>query len=390
MRVMRHNRSKPRVFHVLGLSGLGGVQRQFELVAPYLLEDPEFCHAVVSFQKPEPAYPQAASMNLGYTGFLGCMYSARSSNNIVHSYNNLTSSRYLKLYSWLRPENLVFHERGNAWNLVDSLIPRYQKNAEMAKLVICNSRATSKYLQYRFGIPESKLRVVHNGLEIPSLKEVRSSVKPVHSGYVVGYIGRLEPHKGVHCLIEAMSYLPERVKSKIQLRIAGSGSAEASLKELARMRNVPAEFCGRVVSPDRFYHEIDVLVVPSIREPLGNVAIEAGLHGLPVIASQVDGLPEVVRDNESGLLLKPSQPFSMAINSFVEERKIYAYDPDSDNIKIAKQLSPQDLSRALTTYFDQPELGMRHGRGLQERVTREFSVEKYLADMSAIYRSILI
>lgn len=366
------------------------MQRQFELVAPYLLEDTEFFHSVVSFQKPEPAYPQAANMNLGFTGFLRCVSSVRSGNTIVHSYNNLTSPRYLKLYSWLRPENLVFHERGNAWNLEDSLIPLYQHNAEMAKLVLCNSVATSKYLQYRLGIPENKLRVVYNGLEIPSLKTVQTSTNCTDSRFVVGYIGRLEPHKGVHCLIEAMTYLPERLKSKVRLKIAGSGSAEASLKELVRSRHVPAEFCGRIVSPDSFYHEIDVLAVPSIREPLGNVAIEAGLHGIPVIASQVDGLPEVVRDNESGFLIKPSQPFSIANYSKAEQRRIYAYDPVSDSIELAKQVSPQDLSRAITVYFDRPELGKIHGGALRERVTREFSVEKYLADLSAIYRSILI
>ena len=63
---------------------------------------------------------------------------------------------------------------------------------------------------------------------------------------------------------------------------------------------------GRVKDPYDFLKQIDLLIVPSIREPFGNICIEAGLCKTPVLASNIDGIPEIIKHNFSGELITPT------------------------------------------------------------------------------------
>ena len=88
--------------------------------------------------------------------------------------------------------------------------------------------------------------------------------------------------------------------------IGGDGHLENSLKKLSKNNN-KVKFVGNVINPFDFIKKLDILVVPSIREPLGIVNIEAGFCKIPVIATKVDGIPEVVLDNYSGVLINPTK-----------------------------------------------------------------------------------
>ena len=139
-----------------------------------------------------------------------------------------------------------------------------------------------------------------------------SSVKaePVVPASVFGFLGRLDPTKGVEVLLEAASLnrsLPCRIL------IAGSGPLGyvETLKAMMPTTSV-VEFVGWA-TPAEFFSAIDVLVVPSIwEEPLGRVVHEAFGFGVPVIASAVGGIPEIVRSEVNGLLVPPDKPAELA------------------------------------------------------------------------------
>ncbi len=129
----------------------------------------------------------------------------------------------------------------------------------------------------------------------------------------VGYVGRLEPHKGVDVLLQAMAGL-----EGITLRVAGAGPEEARLRELADELGVSArvEFVGSLPQDHlpRFYQGLDVLAVPSLPTPgwleqFGRVAVEAMACGVPVVASDTGALPDVVGD--AGLLVPPGDPAAL-------------------------------------------------------------------------------
>lgn len=116
-----------------------------------------------------------------------------------------------------------------------------------------------------------------------------------------GFLGRLEPIKGVDLLLEAMRGLPP---GQALLRIGGRGSP-AYMERLKRTAPGNVEFLG-FVDPDVFFTGIDALVVPSLwEEPFPRVAHEALYHGVPVIASRLGGLPEIVEDGKTGYLFDP-------------------------------------------------------------------------------------
>ncbi len=117
-----------------------------------------------------------------------------------------------------------------------------------------------------------------------------------------GFLGRIEPQKGIGPLLEAFVGLPA---GRAELLVAGAGD-EAYVAGLRSTYDHPAiRFLG-FVPADRLYEQADVVVVPSVwQEPLGRVALEGAAHGLPVVASRTGGLQEVVETGRTGLLVPP-------------------------------------------------------------------------------------
>ncbi len=153
---------------------------------------------------------------------------------------------------------------------------------------------------------QATLHVVHNstppGLDTPP------APRPSHSGLLrFGYIGTLSENKGVGWLIEQFQAL----SLNATLEIAGTGKHdyEAQIKAMADPSKV--RFVGYQIA-ERFMRNIDVLVVPSMwAEPFGLVAIEACAQQLPVIATRIGGLPEIIQDNHNGLLCSLDDPDSL-------------------------------------------------------------------------------
>jgi glycosyltransferase involved in cell wall biosynthesis len=121
----------------------------------------------------------------------------------------------------------------------------------------------------------------------------------------VGYLGRLDPRKGVEDVCRAAATVDA------EFLIAGAPllADESYVDELKKLAQDSApgkvRFLGPVSDPWEFLSRLDVLVVPSRREPWGRVAAEALIAGVPVIAADTGGLPEIVRDGVDGCLYHP-------------------------------------------------------------------------------------
>jgi len=148
--------------------------------------------------------------------------------------------------------------------------------------------------------------VVHNSIDAGSGLPARP--RPRHSGLLrFGYIGTLSENKGVGWLIEQFQAL----SINATLEIAGRGKLDYEAKLKGQADPARVRFVGYQPS-ERFMREIDVLVIPSIwAEPFGLVAVEACAQYLPIIATNMGGLPEIIQDNLNGLLCTPSDPDSL-------------------------------------------------------------------------------
>lgn len=119
----------------------------------------------------------------------------------------------------------------------------------------------------------------------------------------LGFLGRLSEEKGFELLLQAMRQLPP---DQVSLLVAGKGTAEfeARMRSEYPLNNV--EYLG-FVQPNELYKQIDVLVVPSLwNEPFGNVVFESYFYGIPVIGSNLGGIPEQIQPDLTGWIIETS------------------------------------------------------------------------------------
>jgi L-malate glycosyltransferase len=144
-----------------------------------------------------------------------------------------------------------------------------------------------------------------------------------HSTFTLGIVSRLSHEKGIDVLISAMPMILKH-NPNVKLLIVGEGAEKEKLNELAEKLKVSdAITWAGLQSKDslaEFYSQMELVVVPSRFEGFGLTAIEAMNHGIPVVASAVDGLKEVIVDGSSGILFESedSDALSKAIVDLIE------------------------------------------------------------------------
>lgn len=169
--------------------------------------------------------------------------------------------------------------------------------------------------------PRRPITVVPNGADAEvfmprDAAEARARIDLPPEGPVVSYVGKLVPRKGVDTLIEAMGILAARSAGAPRLVMAGIGPLREPLEQRAAelgvadritwLGKVPHDDVGWVMSAG------DVFVLPSLSEGLPTVVCEAMACGLPVVATAVDGTPEIVDDPATGLLIQPHDAGGLA------------------------------------------------------------------------------
>jgi glycosyltransferase involved in cell wall biosynthesis len=168
-----------------------------------------------------------------------------------------------------------------------------------------------------------QVRVVPLGVDIVEtpILYMKTTVSPVLH---ILYLGRLAPEKGVDVILKALKYLRDL---PVTLTIIGTGPWENKIKKLATELDICTKLSFEgTLSWDEVESKMylnDIAVVPSRYEPFGLVALEAMAHGLPVIASRVDGLKEIVQEGIDGFFFEPEDYMALC-NLF----KFCALSPD--------------------------------------------------------------
>jgi glycosyltransferase involved in cell wall biosynthesis len=242
-------------------------------------------------------------------------------------YCNLPKSGViLAVVSRLTFRPLVFHTHGVENS---SHIGRlYRIILAVAKKVICVSEHTRQQM-VNAKVNPTKISVVYNGLDSSWFKDealgaTRAEFGLDSSAFVFGFVGNLIKRKGVDVLVkgfsETFTRLPARERIFVHLALVGDdpdgsrGQFISMARENVAKRGVidNVHFLGRRTDIKRFMNSIDVLVLPARMESFGVVLIEAMSQGVPVIATAVAAIPEVVQDGVTGLLVPPERPLALA------------------------------------------------------------------------------
>ncbi len=167
----------------------------------------------------------------------------------------------------------------------------------------------------RLGVDRGRITVIPNGIDLSEFESISSRRRP-HDHPIVLYVGRLlAPQKGLDTLVEAFAFLPPSLRA--ELRVVGPDwGAASTVRTIAQSRGVGDRLTlTGPVSREALlaeYASADVFVLPSRFEPFGIVLLEAMAAGLPIVASRVGGIPDVVGDWENALLVPAGRPRPLA------------------------------------------------------------------------------
>jgi len=178
----------------------------------------------------------------------------------------------------------------------------------LAHVHIAISQGLAQYLAETEGFEEEDFEIVHYGIS------ARNGVTPYPGAEPrLLCIGRLIPIKGHLVLLRALAQARARVPG-VTLDLAGRGPLEPALKEYARELGLEdaVRFLGFVSPVQQAVEDAAIVVVPSLGEGFGMVALEAMERARPVIASAVGGLPEIVLDGETGLVVPSGDADALA------------------------------------------------------------------------------
>ncbi|MCX6731769.1 MAG: glycosyltransferase family 4 protein [Candidatus Parcubacteria bacterium] len=173
-------------------------------------------------------------------------------------------------------------------------------------------QAISNYLaDWAKEMGAKNVEVVPNGVNVEKFKSQISNLKS-NDDKILITVSRLVKKNAVGDIIEALKFLPENIK----LWIIGNGPKEKNLKsQISNLKiNDRVKFFGEVSQNDlpKYLSQADIFVRPSLSEGLGTAFLEAMAVGLPVIATRVGGIPDFLKDNETGLFCEINNPKSIA------------------------------------------------------------------------------
>lgn len=222
----------------------------------------------------------------------------------------------------------------------------------------------------------NKISVIHNAIRVepifskvnaenelkkasPILRDRMNSLDPKKT-IVIGTVGELHHIKGYNYAIQAIAELIKSDKIKksglnILFTIIGTGEEKDKLEKMIADLNLKdcVILLGYVKDAYQYFKSFDIFLLSSLSESFGYVLLEAGLASLPVVATAVGGIPEIIDDMQTGVLIQAKKP--------------------------------NEIKHALDFYLSHKTVRKEHGVALQRKVIREFSIEKMIGQTISTY-----
>lgn len=278
--------------------------------------------------------------------------------DVVHG-NSSKAGALVALAGRLRGvRRIIFTAHGWAFN---ENRPRWQKiiigfihylTVVLSHTTICNSEATKRDIRWMPFVGR-KLVVVHHGVHtfpLLSKNEARQALAPTLTARTwIGTIAELHPIKGLDTLIQAVEHvLPDY--GDVGLVIIGEGEERGYLEHLIKVEGLSehAFLAGHVTNAPTHLSAFDLFVLPSRSESLGYVLLEAGMASVPAIGTTVGGIPEILEENVTGLLVPPNDAHALtnAIEKLLKDSSLRAKLGDALHQKVLKEFSPERMLEA--------------------------------------------
>jgi len=275
--------------------------------------------------------------------------------DIVHA-NSSRCMIYAGLSGKMSGVPVVWHVRVTD---TDPLLDRFL--ALLADRIIVNSQSVLK--RFSFVKDQSRISLVYNGVDLekfsPSVsgENIRREYSINRDEKVITIIGRLDGFKGHRYFLEAARRVLDGSR-KARFLIVGDGAVRDDLEALSESLGIARSvvFCGQKDNVPEILAASDLVVSASLKEGFGRVVIEAMAMNKPVVATNVGGVPEIVEDEKSGILVEPE---------------------DCDG-----------LASAMISVLDSPEIALKLAVEGEKRGRENFSLEEHVREIEKIYKSL--
>lgn len=241
------------------------------------------------------------------------------------------------VYTFSHPNTVIFSYLARLRGLVDRVVVSYHAMGDTggtrqvvpyllpllrrADALLAVAETQKDYLVETEGLPREKIRVIHNGVDTskyrPASPDERSALRKelgfAEHDVVLITVASLKPLKRIDALLEVAAKL-QGAGAKLRVVIAGDGSERGPLEALAARLGIAERvwFAGMRDDVERLLQASDVFVLPSRTEAFPNVVLEAMAAGLPVVATDVGSVREMVEDQASALVVPPGDDVALA------------------------------------------------------------------------------
>lgn len=245
---------------------------------------------------------------------------------VIHSHHAFTplalkavkAGRNLGKAVLLTTHSISFSHESRLWEALGITIPLFSHYLGFPHEIIAVSRAAEAFIRH---FTDAPVRVIPNGVDDDVFRPLSEGEKERLKGElgiegrVVLYVSRMSPRKGPHILLNAFQNLSKEMDD-VTLVMAGSGEMLPFLRAQAKFLGIDdrVRFLGYVDDSllPRLFGMADVFVLPSTTaEAFGIVILEAMAAGVPVVATDVGGIPEIIMNSESGLLVPPGNELEL-------------------------------------------------------------------------------
>ena len=283
--------------------------------------------------------PSILHLHSSKAGFLGSLAADREKTKIIYTVHGAVFEAPFKIL----PKKLFL------W-LEKLTAPRKHK-------IICVSQNDKNLWLKNQAASEEKLVVVRNGLDWENIsflekEKAREELALPKEAQIIGCIANFYPEKGLEYLVEAANILKQENKNLI-FAVIGDGKGRKNLASLIKKYRLENFLLlGRKSNSAQFLKAFDSFILPSVKEGLPYVILEAMAAGLPIVASEVGGIPEMVENGQNGFLVEPRDT--------------------------------QTLARKIAEVLDNPTLAQKFSRASKEKLP-QFSLQKMIDKTEQIY-----
>lgn len=227
--------------------------------------------------------------------------------------------------------------------------------------VIAVSSSIRTFVNQQEGVPPQKISVIYNAVDLQrfspknvSRERLRRKLDLPQEAFIIGGVGRLHYQKNFPLFLEVAAEVGARLP-RTMFVIAGEGPERAALEELSRKLGLASRlrFLGFVKEMPDFYQSLDLLLLTSHFEGTPLTVLEAMAMGLPVVASQVDGVEEVLADGEDGLLVPPGHRdlFVKGICRLAQDRSLWQRLSQAGQKKARQRYSAEAMVRQVEALY---------------------------------------